>query len=124
MGYESKVYLVDEHHSIRMVDSQKNERHWSEVIACVDMCKMGNEFVRLFNTEFKGYFYADDGNTEVLEDKYGDELKFSYLPPVIEFLENEIKIGNNYRRLPILLNLLKGVNTENFEDIKLVHFGH
>lgn len=124
MGYESKVYLVDEHHSVQRVDPQQNKRNWSEVIAYVNMCAMGTEFVRLFSTEFTGYFYADDGNTEVLEDKYGDKLTFSYLPPIIEFLENEIKEGNSYRRLPILLNLLKSINPENFEDIKLVHFGY
>ena len=68
MGYESKIYICEKS-GIKDNDGMT----YVQVIAMFDMCKMGN-LINVFDRKTDCYFYADDGDTKVLEDKYGDAL--------------------------------------------------
>lgn len=108
MGYESKIYIV-------------NVCDYAQEIATVDMSKMPLSFHRLFNDEFCGEVW--DGKRYVSEDCYGDRLKCADVQAVIDWLEKEI-VTDDYRRLPVLLGLLKGIRSEQWDDIQVVHYGY
>ena len=121
MGYESKIYIVDRHNSI--ISNQYG--NYCQIIAMVDMCKMHPEFYKLFDKPLNGFFFADDGNTEVVKDMYDADLYYADIDDVISYLTNLIEIDKDqYRRLPILLGTLKGIDKDLFEDIAVVNFGY
>lgn len=116
MGYESRIYVVDCH----------KRTGYAEVIAVMNMCKMGygGTWTDLFKTDFPYEAYHEDGNTKIEEDAYGECVKCSDIVPVIEWLEREIEGGNDYRRLPILLSLLKSFEKDKWAELKVVHYGY
>ena len=93
MGYESKIYIAEKG-SLK----DQNGMTYVSVIAMFDMCKIGN-LVNVFDKKTDCYFYADDGNTKVLEDMYGDTLKEATVEDVINVLEEAVDSGENYRRI-------------------------
>jgi hypothetical protein len=114
MSYESKIYIINYH----------EKTDWAELICSVNMSNMGsnNGWRELFKNKIPYYFY--DGDSKIETDKYGEPLTYtSNIQNVVDWLEKEIKT-NNYRRLPILLNLLKGFKLENWDDIHIIHYGY
>ena len=117
MGYESKLYVVDKHHW------KWSNESWGEVVALFDLCKV-------YNLDFKKYpptdcyIYADDGNTEIREDKYGDPLREIPIKDAIQMIEEAIEKENYYRRYQPCLSLLKGFNPNDWEDLVVLHYGH
>lgn len=101
MGYESKLYIVEK--SMRFNGENKC---YAEVLAMFDMCKI-YPVVPVFKKEADCYFYADDGDTEVLTDCYGDPIKEASLDAVIKFIEQDISQNGEYRRYTPLLAALK-----------------
>ena len=75
MGYESKIYIVHEY------PKYGEGMPYGQVIAMFDLCKMayskycGMYFPDLFNEERTCDFYADDGNTVIVDDNYGDAVR-------------------------------------------------
>lgn len=118
MGYDSRIYVVEK-------SQQKNEngKRWGQVIARYEMCKF-SAFGGIFKTESDCYIYADDGNTEIIEDCYGETLKEADILEVIHYLENYKNIEEYYRRVDPLLGLLKGFNTSNWGNLTVLHYGH
>lgn len=128
MGYESKFYAVKEY------DFPKDIHH-SQIIATLDMCKMGYDddvvaFRKLFDTEtpFSIYIYDYDTETEeekymdVIEDKYGDRLKYiSNKKKGIEILKRIID-NDNYWRFKILLEFMR--TFADYDDVYIVHYGY
>lgn len=115
MGYESRVFIVEEHDTMK----------WSDVIAVVNMCKMGPGFKGIFTQPVTNYFYApNDGNARVKEDAYGEEIKAADIQTVIYFLEKEVKRGEDYRRIKPLLSLLKSFETAKWTNLKVYHYGY
>lgn len=119
MGYESRIYIVDKHPPLA-----SEGKGWGEVIAIFYMCVMGYDFTKLFQKETDCYIYDTDSDTKINEDCYGSPLKEASLLKVKEFLEKEIKRGNDYRRIPILLNTLNAINPERWENVVLLHYGY
>lgn len=118
MGYESKLYVVDKHHHMKWRD-----KFWGEVIATFDLCKVYNlDFGKFPATDC--YIYADDGNTEIREDCYGDPLREIPIKDAIKMLEEVIKKVDYYRRYQPCLSLLKGFNPDDWEDLVVLHYGH
>ena len=117
MGYESRLYIME-------VNDRRKSTHAS-FIARVDMAKVGSEngFYKLFDGELRYTIYSEDGNTELTKDLYGERPTVAPLERVIEWLENEMKTST-YRRFKPLYELLKALNTEQWGNIEVVHFGY
>ena len=122
MGYESKIY-IGEKSSIKDNDGMT----YVEIIAMFDMCKMGN-LINVFDRKTDCYFYADDGNTKVLEDKYGDALTEAEIEDFIYVLEEAVDSGENYRRIFPLLSTLQTIYEQQkdgrWKNIVLLHYGY
>lgn len=122
MGYESKIY-IGEKSSIKDNDGMT----YVQVVAMFNMCKMGN-LINVFDRKTDCYFYADDGNTKVLEDEYGDALTEAKIEDFIYVLEEAVDSGENYRRIFPLLSTLKTIYEQQkdgkWKDIVLLHYGY
>ena len=122
MGYESKIY-IGEKSSIKDNDGMT----YVQVIAMFDMCKMGN-LINVFDRKTDCYFYADDGNTKVLEDKYGDALTEAEIEDFMYVLEEAVDSGENYRRIFPLLSTLQTIYEQQkdgrWKNIVLLHYGY
>lgn len=128
MGYDSKFYAVKEY-------DFPDGIHYSEIIATLDMCKMGDgddvvTFRKLFDTEtpFSIYICDDDSETEeekcmdVIEDKYGDRLKYiSNKKKGIEMVKRIID-NDNYWRFKLLLEFMR--TFADYDDVYIVHYGY
>jgi hypothetical protein len=120
MGYESKLYIVNKMGETK-IESEK--KRYAQVVAMYDICKFG-AFDGLFQTVTNCYIYADDGDTEILEDRYGEPLKEATITEVIEYLEKYKENKEPYKRVEPLLALLKGFNLEEWENLKVLHYGY
>ena len=116
MGYESKLYVVDKH------DWKGCDGKWGEVIASFDLCCVPINFAQYPATDC--YIIADDGNTRIIEDKYGDPLREIPIQDAIKMIEKVIETGDYYRRYKPCLDLLKGFNINNWENLVVLHYGH
>lgn len=124
MGYELKMYLADV-----STLADKDYRFYFNTIAMVDLCKCCERFNTIVNQErekSKIHVYLYDGmgeNEEKLtEDAYGQELVAVPALPILKAL-NMINTKSYYRRYAIAIELLKQAIID-FDDLKLVFFGH
>lgn len=121
MGYESRIFIIDRN---ERTTPKGDKWVYGEKIAMVNMCKMGYDsgFHELF-TKPIDYKIFTDGETETDEDCYGEHLKSATVQTVIDWLEKEIET-DDYRRLPVLLGLLKGFQTDRWSELQVVHYGY
>lgn len=124
MGYESKIYIIKKtNHSW----SEESEMKYAEVLAMFDMSKF-YELSDWFRNKpaTKHYIYADDGNTKIIEDCYGDALKEASVKEVIDKLEKIVENGEDYRRIFPLLATLKAFEAQSnhWGDIAVLHYGY
>lgn len=118
MGYESRLYVVEE--SNFMIPSD-NGKKWAEVIGVIELC-VCYEIKDVFKEDAIGYIYSDDGNTRIETDCYGEPLKVASLESVITKLK-KIARETDYRRAKIALSFLKEVQ-KTMPDCKVYHYGH
>lgn len=118
MGYESKLYVVEE--SNFKIPSD-NGKVWAQVIGMVDLCKC-YPIAEIFTDEANGYIYAEDGNTRIEEDMYGSPLGVATLDEVIEKLKEIVK-DTDYHRAKVALAFLKGVQ-KSMPDCVVYHYGY
>ena len=124
MGYESKLYIVQKRPIVN-----EEEKTYAQVIAMFNMGKYYSLSDVLRNKpETNCYIYADDGNTKIVEDKYGKPLTESDIKTVIDILEKDIAEGECYRRILPLLLTLKVLEEQRKEgiwgDIVVLHYGY
>ena len=116
MGYESKVYIVER--------SEHETYVYGEVVATYDLCKvMYDGWRELFKTPIDFDIFADDGETAIKEDMYGDSLKYAPLDDVKEYIGGLMK-KSDYRRLAPFYGLLNGFDESKWRQLVVVHFGH
>ena len=130
MGYESKVYICSR--------ISNTEYIYNEVIAAVDMCKMGYDtgWAELFNKKLDGDFLGFDHdnprnqdweNTELL-DAYDEPMMYADIDTVKEWVNNQIENGDDYRRLFVLKAVLDSFDKTRWESdrAKLIvaHYGY
>ena len=126
MGYESKIYIVEK---TNCFCSEENGMKYARVLAMFDVSKF-YELADWFSNKpaTKHYIYADDGDTEIIEDRYGDTLKEASVKEVIEKLERIVTVENgvDYRRIFPLLAALKAFesHSEQWGDIAVLHYGY
>lgn len=109
--------------------------HWFQVMATLDLCKLGGQMDalrKLISESHKTgkeqanryfyYYYADDGNTRIEEDRYGDKL---WPVPVKEVLEamKQSEDAKTYRRLIWAIALLESM-AEDREGLEVLFYGH
>lgn len=121
MGYESKIYIVEKGHKF------KGETHrFCSVIAMFDLGKFYDvsDFMRHCPVT-DCYFYADDRNTQVLEDGYNDSLTETTIDKMVEVLE-KAKAKGNYRRVSPLLFTLYAMqkDKDKWRDLAVLHYGY
>ena len=121
MGYESRVFIVN-----RSEHEYPNGESWiyAEKIADIKMSCMYDGFTNLFNKKVDYELYIDNEDESTNIDKYGEVMTYTDCKTVINFLEKLIADGENYRRLTMLLGLLKGINEEQWNEIQVVHYGY
>lgn len=117
MGYESRVLIVNVHRYY------EDKEPIAETIADVKMSKMGlaSGWHELFNNYIDFEVCVDGELTR--EDKYGEALSECDRDELIAWLEKQIE-HDDYRRLPLLLGLIKGIDTNKWEEIHIVHYGY
>ena len=123
MGYESRFYIVDK----TDIKSLDGKRYWAQVIAMFDLCKVYavSSPIQDKYPATDAYIYADDGNTEITKDKYGEPLIEIPIDDLIQLIEKVITSeGYYYRRYNPFLQLLKGFNKSDWRNLVVLHYGH
>lgn len=96
-------------------------------LAMIDLCKPGfasniAEVNRKSNkADFA--FYADDGNSLILLDSYGERLRQCDLSEAIEALEKDCE-GSDYRRFKSALATLKAYEGDDYKNVKVLFYGY
>ena len=121
MGYESKLYVI------RKSCLSKDEcgLRFAEKIAEINLC-CGPEWHQVAKCypETDSYIYADDGNSKITEDRYGDKLTEIPLASAIKILEEAYE-HTNYRRYKIALGLLKSFEPDKWiDEVVVLHYGY
>ena len=118
MAYESKVMVFH-------VTTLKTDLVVGSEVAEVAMGAMGydNGWKELFKAPVRYEVWNEYGRVET--DCYGETLKACPIADVIAWLEKEMaKEGTAYRRLSVLLGLLKGFVPEEWGELEVVHYGY
>ena len=126
MGYESKLFVVEKSTMCELVSEDfPAPMYWGEVIAMFDLCKLPDLVSRKLRNypNTNCYIYADDGNTRITEDCYGDPLAEIPVPDAIRILE-EAAEQSYYRRYAPCIQLLKGFNLKQWDKLVVLHYGH
>lgn len=122
MGYESKLYVVEKGNKF-----PNEEMRYCQIIAMLNLCKFYPiSSIRSNYPTTDCYFYADDENTKVLEDRYGDPLIEMPIEDVIDILEDELENGDDYRRIYPALAVLKALEYQKHQwrELVVLHYGY
>lgn len=90
--YESKIYVVltSNHYECKV------DKYWAEVVGVFNLGSVFDEdAIKAKYNSTSHFIYADDGETEILEDKYGDELVEIPIDSMIKELENVVNLDRN-----------------------------
>ena len=120
MGYESKIFVVRK--GGLQGDHGKN---YAQEIARFDLCKVYGVSNYLRNApKTDCYIYADDGNTEIIVDRYGEELTECTPEKLIDLIEKDIEKGGEYWRYNLILATLREL--EKLKDLQIycLHYGY
>ena len=124
MGYESKIYIIEK---TNYSWAEENGMKYARVLAMFDVSKF-YELSDWFRNKpaTKHYIYADDGDTQIIEDRYGDTLKKASVKEVIERIEKIVENGNDYRRIFPLLATLEVFEEQSnhWGNIAVLHYGY
>ena len=113
--YESRIYIYNR--------EKYGKITFGSEIARFDMCVMPPDFTDIFTEEKDFNIYADDGNTEITEDKYGAPLRACSVKKLKAWLAEDMKT-NDYRRLKPLLAFLQALNPDEWDELIAVHYGY
>jgi hypothetical protein len=118
MGYESRLYIVEENNFLIPSD---NGKVWAQVIGMINLCNC-YPITDVFTEVANGYIYDTDGNTRIEEDRYGKPLSMASLEDVIEKLKEIVK-ELDYNRAKVALGFLKSVQ-KSMPDCVVYHYGY
>lgn len=109
MGYEVRMYVGRVSQNL----TRDEQRRWFNTWAMIDVCNPGydSETYKLSADRDIGdpiYIYGTDGNTEIVEDCYGKQLKAIPLDEVLAALEAD-NGSTRYRRFAIAVDLLRSL---------------
>ena len=127
MGYESRIYFCQEYNFPEPI-------HHSQVIAKLDMCKMGysdtvQRFLKCFDTEttFSIYMEGSDENgneimVDEIEDRYGARLKYASDVEELYKRAKQMAAEDDYWRFNILEDMIRAF--KDYPHVKIVHYGY
>lgn len=121
MGYESRLYVV---RKSKNQTSPESGLRWAEEIAVFDLSKVpavSDKMRACKNTD--AFIYADDGNTEITEDRYGEALKEIPLADAVKILEDAATKDDYWRYRPCIA-LLKSMQECGQGEIVVLHYGY
>lgn len=125
MGYGSRAIIVDKS-SLFVTTDNGQKMFFAQVIANFDLCKAG-DFSSIFKKKTDCFFYADDGDTQILDDFYYEPLGEATVQEVIAWLEQELSI-HSYWRFNVLLATLKEIENQAANwpsrQIVVLHYGY
>lgn len=127
MGYESRVYIVNEWDDKFSFVDKEIGKPLGEIIAKFDLCCVENGFLDVFKDEAKCYLYESNGESElrIVEDQYGDTLTSATIMDVY----NNIEYGKYWRTTTLkdfLHSLIvnRDIMSRDFESLKVYHYGY
>ena len=125
MGYESRLYVIHKFEGEGFVDYYSDGRCSAEVIATFELCKVPEFRYKIDKYPYTDcYIYADDRNTRILEDNYGEKLREIPLADAINILKECIEI-DPWWRLKACLNMLEGLTHPGADTgLTVLHYGH
>lgn len=121
MGYESRIYIIEK------TNVRDEGRRWGQVLACFNLGKVyALSAILKDKPATECYIYADDGNTHIVEDMYGEPLTEVSIPEAIMAIETTIDRGEECRGFPPLLATLKTLNEqkERWRELAVLHYGY
>lgn len=120
MGYEVKIIVAG------ALSSYSESPKWLNVIAQIDMCKPGYEsnLYRLCKNRVGTpvFFYAEDGNTEITEDHYGEPLVAIPIHEVLQAVETD-RANDPYWRFDLACQTL-AVIAKNYPTAVCALYGY
>lgn len=121
MGYESRLYVV---RKTGYFGYNTNLRY-AQKIAVFNLCKVPtvSEKMRKYKST-DAFVYADDGNTEITEDCYGEPLREIPLADAIKILEYAEQTEDYYWRYRPCIAFLKAIKECKQCDIVVLHYGY
>lgn len=118
MGYESRLYVCEKRNVVGL-----SGKIWYEEIASFNLSKACEVSTKMRNyPATDGFIFADDGNTEILEDEYADPLKEIPIDDAIEILQHASE--THYRRYKPCLELLRGFDRNEWGELVVLHYGY
>lgn len=127
MGYESRVYIVNEWDDKYNVVDPDIGKPLGEIIAKFDLSCAENGFRDVFKDEAKCYLYESNGEKELIiaEDHYDKPLTSASIMDVY----NNIEYGEYWRTTALkdyLHSLIvnRDILTRDFESLKVYHYGY
>ncbi len=123
MGYESRFYVIEK--SSLKQEIKNEEKTYGQTIAIFDMCKLDytgavHELIKE-SKPTNSYVYADDGDTKIVEDSYGEPLKEIDITELIVALKKD---DTEYRRMKPFIAFLEAINNEQWGKLVALHFGY
>ncbi len=129
MGYEIQMLVGRVHENQKGYSPDTKDKCWFNVFANVDLCKPGNgtAIMKLKDAAKADpiYTYAimGDGDTEVVEDKYGDKIKPIPIQDVLEALYIDQR-NDHYRRFSWAIALLEKMVHEENGQLSVAFWGY
>lgn len=127
MGYESRVYIVNEWDDKFSFVDEEIGKPLGEIIAKFDLCKVEDGFLDVFKDEAKCYLYESNGDNELIitKDHYGTPLTSATIMDVY----NNIEYGEYWRTTTLkdfLHSLIvnRDILSRDFESLKVYHYGY
>lgn len=122
MGYESRLYIVDKTSLTEVIDGKEMRR--GQVVSVFNLCNVYAVSEKMCEyPETDVFIYADDGNTIILEDSYGDALKEIPIYEAIKIIE-EAASKDKYRHYAPCIHMLKGFELSEWSNLVVLHYGY
>ena len=122
MGYESRLYVVNKSTIHNKINGK--EMIFAEIVAVFNLSKVYEVSTKM--TKYPAtnvYIYADDGDTEIIEDRYGKPLTEIPIFDAIKILDDVSKT-DRYRRYKPCLFLLKSFDLSEWQNLVVLHYGY
>jgi len=125
MGYDLRLHvgeLLPMHTEIGSEDSPM----WMKELARIELGNPSDVVIKKLTSLMKKcpycFFYADDGDTQVIEDKYSDRMKAIPANKVLEILKKNNP--DNYHRYNMAIAFLEETMRGVFTNLVVVCYGH
>lgn len=120
MGYETKLYFGEpSSHS----DGPTAAR-WVDIIASVDLCKVGSpEDLGLVGQKRPQFYFYDGSDRRIMRDLYGECLTVGTRDDVLMALKAKSE-GDDYRRYAVAIAILRSLTKKHFPRLVVLGYGH